>query len=469
VTRDCDLPGDPGRRRLFARSLPAGAALAAGLAWAGAGRAEPDATRVHARFSVTDFGAVGDGRTASAAAFQRAIDAAEATGGGIVGIPPGTFILERTPLIASRVHLVGAGRASVLRGERPAGHRGAALISNKGQHARGYEGASDWSVSHIAIDSPKTNGIVITHAARVYLGWIHGIEVYHHFVDNVGCQVLCENLFLTGRSGTSTFQIDSLAGAQTIWDGRRAVEPNYDGTQARDLILRDSFITAAAGHAGDNPKHFCSLHFHGEQSAGFMFSNLVLGGAPVGIYQDAGSHYADIQIDNLRSTNPRAAALFNPGVTGQRRLMIRGFIHTPSKSAAPETRGLLITGHDDVTLSDIQLAGPVTAEAGNAPAIELAGCRNVLISGVQAHSTGGVGIDIDGQVANDSNPVSGEIMIDGCQFTGFDCGIRAPVDAGGRIISGLNLFTDVVNPMQGRIVSLDQVAAPEQAGSSRKE
>lgn len=110
---------------------------------------------------------------------------------------------------------------------------GDALISNKGQQESGYEGASDWSLSHVAIDSPKTNGIVITHAARVCLGWIHGIEVVDHFVDNVGCDVLCENLFLTGRSGASSFQIDSLAGAQTIWDGRRAVEPNYDGTQAR--------------------------------------------------------------------------------------------------------------------------------------------------------------------------------------------------------------------------------------------
>jgi len=433
VTRDCDLPGDPGRRRLFARSLPAGAALAAGLAWAGAGRAEPDATRVHARFSVTDFGAVGDGRTASAAAFQRAIDAAEAAGGGIVGIPPGTFILERTPLIASRVHLVGVGRASVLRGERPAGHRGAALISNKGQHARGYEGASDWSLSHLAIDSPKTNGIVITHAARVYLGRIHGVEVYHHFVDNVGCQVLCENLFLTGRSGTSTFQIDSLAGAQTIWDGRRAVEPNHDGTQARDLILRDSFITAAAGHAGDNPKHFCSLHFHGEQSAGFMFSNLVLGGAPVGIYQDAGSHYADIQIDNLRSTNRQAAARFNGGCRGQSGLVIRGLVHRAPEAGEGPWNGLVVEGHDEVIVADSQLLAPDAAGAG--VALALRGCRNVRIDGLQARARGGTAIAVDdAPSASGASAGSSGVLIDDCQFTGFDSAIRA----GSGVVGGLN-------------------------------
>ncbi len=438
-----DTPSEPGRRRLFAHSIPVGASLVAGLANVDASRAaEADSARARSRVSVTDFGAVGDGETPSAEAFQRAIDTAESAGGGIVEVPPGTFILERTPLIASRVHLLGTGRASVLRGERPDANRGAALISNKGQQADGYEGASDWSISHIAIDSPKTNGIVITHAARVYLGWIHGIEAYHHFVDNVGCDVMCENLFLTGRSGTSTFQIDSLAGAQTIWDGQQAVAPNYDGTEARNLILRDSFITAKAGHAGDNPEHYCSLHFHGDRSAGFMFSNLVLGGAPVGIYQDAGSHYEDIQIDNLRSTNPRAAALFNGGATGQRGLIIRGLMHVPCTATENPLPEVLVEGHDDVMLIDSRLIA--AGDADSTTAISISGCHNVRIAGVQARASAGTAIEIDQSYQNDRQAMaSTDISINGCHFQGFDIGICASFHHRRRIISALNLFSDV--------------------------
>jgi polygalacturonase len=43
-------------------------------------------------YLVTDFGAVGDAKTLNTAALQKALDTASANGGGIVEIPPGTFL-----------------------------------------------------------------------------------------------------------------------------------------------------------------------------------------------------------------------------------------------------------------------------------------------------------------------------------------------------------------------------------------
>ena len=369
-------------------TTPAQAALAAG---AGA-------------FDVTDHGAAGDGATPCGDAFQRAIDAAEAAGGGVVRIPPGTYLLDKTPFIASRVHLMGSGAATVLRGTRPEGAEGAALISNKGQQAPRYDGAHDWSISHLAIDSPQTNGIVITHAARVYVGFIYGIDVYNHFVDTVGRDILCENLFLTGRSGTSSFQIDSIHGAQTTWDGEQAVAPLRDGTDTEDLILRNSIITAVAGHEGDRPQHDASIHFHGSEAKGFSFSDLILGGAATGFYQDGNTLYHDIQINNVRSTNPGRAIWFNPGRTGQRNLMIRGLQYAPESNEAGKS--IEIHGRDGLILSDSQLEVPGECVA----AIEIAASQRVSIHGVQARGKGGVGIQL----------TESDAEVHACHLDGFD-------------------------------------------------
>ncbi|KQU46001.1 hypothetical protein ASG67_15460 [Sphingomonas sp. Leaf339] len=78
------------------------------------------------RFDVQDFGALGDGKGDDGPAFQRAIDAAAAAGGGTVRFGPGIFALRLSPgpggnggaafTLRSGVRLEGADRArSVLR------------------------------------------------------------------------------------------------------------------------------------------------------------------------------------------------------------------------------------------------------------------------------------------------------------------------------------------------------------------
>ncbi len=432
----------PSRRELLRATLPVMAVAASAPAWASA-RHETSLQRC----VVTDFGARGDGRTPCAVPFQQAIDTMEAAGGGTVDVPAGTYLLERTPLIGSRVHLRGAGAGTILRGARTGGHQGAALISNKGQQAAGYEGAHDWSISHLAIDSPDTNGIVVTHARRVYLAFIHGIDVHHHFVDIAGREVLCEHLLLTGRSGTSTFQIDSLHGAQTIWDGERAVSPRLDGTEARDVILRSSIITATAGRRGSRPRHDVSIHFHGSESGSMVFSDLILGGATTGFYQDGDTRYDDLLIDNVRSSNPGHAVLLNSGRDDQRDIMIRGLIHAPERPVDDETpyRGLAIHGRDGVILDALHLRGDHYASTDYA--VKVAATSHATLSHILASGNAGRGFVL--QPSRDE--AGGPILVQGCQLRGFDIGCDVLAEGDHPAFIHGNLFTNVTTHYRGPV------------------
>lgn len=59
---------------------------------------------MNGRYSITDYGAVGDGTTLDTAAIQAAIEAAAAGGGGIVEVPPGVY-RTGTLFLRSRIEL----------------------------------------------------------------------------------------------------------------------------------------------------------------------------------------------------------------------------------------------------------------------------------------------------------------------------------------------------------------------------
>lgn len=62
-------------------------------------------------YNVVETGAVGDGQTDATDAFQRALDAAKADGGGLVTAPTGTFLIKRHLVIPSNVTLEGVWRS----------------------------------------------------------------------------------------------------------------------------------------------------------------------------------------------------------------------------------------------------------------------------------------------------------------------------------------------------------------------
>jgi hypothetical protein len=70
--------------------------------------AERDHEAVHDSLSVRTFGATGDAATDDTAAFQRTLDAAYASGGGVVYVPPGRYLFKGTLTIPDGVGLRGS-------------------------------------------------------------------------------------------------------------------------------------------------------------------------------------------------------------------------------------------------------------------------------------------------------------------------------------------------------------------------
>jgi hypothetical protein len=77
------------------------------LLTAGAGAQPPAQAAPADSFNVHDFGALGDGKTDDTAAFQRALDAAQKAGGGVVHAPRGNYFFAGHLNVPSAVTLAG--------------------------------------------------------------------------------------------------------------------------------------------------------------------------------------------------------------------------------------------------------------------------------------------------------------------------------------------------------------------------
>src|SRR5438067_6776410 len=106
------VAGAVGRRAALARigtvAAGAGAGAMAAVAPSVTANAGSTPAGVQTAFNVRDYGATGDGVTDDTATVQAAINAARAGGGGIVFLPPGTYLTGGQTLY-SRIHLRGSG------------------------------------------------------------------------------------------------------------------------------------------------------------------------------------------------------------------------------------------------------------------------------------------------------------------------------------------------------------------------
>lgn len=285
------------RRRAFLKGLAVTGAV--GALGARSGRAEMPREELagpsgKVSVNVREAGVVGDGQTHVADRLQAILDAVHDRGGGMVHFPSGCYILDKTLFIPSRVHLVGEGSATIFKGHRPGNVNGFALIANAGITDKPeYDGARDFSLQNVAIDSPRTNGIVLVHARDGYFSNIYGVDAFHHHFDMAGCKnIITENLFLTGRSGTAPYQIDGTRFNNNIWDGERNVPPYYDDTPNDGIFLTNSVI-----HPTNRP--VSGIHLHRDGGQNMFIDNVIVEHCQRGIHRDPNTHRKDVFFSNV--------------------------------------------------------------------------------------------------------------------------------------------------------------------------
>lgn len=138
--------------------------------------------------SVKDYGAKGDGITNDQPAFQAAVDAVNAAGGGIVFVPPGTYILDVVNYVTdsgsvygitsiklkNNVILQGAGPASILKVKSGAYGGGAfyRMISSRDTVRLSNAGIFD-----LTVDGNRANQVASAQCNNITLEVANTVEV----------------------------------------------------------------------------------------------------------------------------------------------------------------------------------------------------------------------------------------------------------------------------------------------------
>ena len=153
------------------------------------------------------MGAVGDGETDDTAAIQRALDAAEEAGGGVLRLPPGEYYTTYSLLYGSHTVLTGPG--ATLRFE-PSDADGTALVS------RSFDGSTetrDVVIEELAVESvdpEKGNGIGVAKAQNVTIRGCRTEELHWHLIDVAGAKDVSVRDCYAAGLGTAAYQADNL-------------------------------------------------------------------------------------------------------------------------------------------------------------------------------------------------------------------------------------------------------------------
>jgi parallel beta-helix repeat protein len=138
-------------------------------------------------FNVKDYGAVGDGVTEDTAAFVAAFVAANTKGGGIVYVPPGTYIHDYLNMGYNYITLRGAGRTATTMKLKP-----------NATGARSITAIGDSRIESLTIDGNKANqsgpthyGISANSVSRLILADLTIMNTYSDGIVFTGTPVDC--------------------------------------------------------------------------------------------------------------------------------------------------------------------------------------------------------------------------------------------------------------------------------------
>ncbi|MFA9426540.1 glycosyl hydrolase family 28-related protein [Natronorubrum sp. A-ect3] len=322
---------------------------------------------VHARtaktpvWNVEAHGIKGDGETEVGQNIHDLFAEVESAGGGIVYVPPGRYLLERTPLIGDDTILLGAGRATVFEGTRPDGGEGQALLSNRGYDTVEYGGASNWGVCNVRIDSPASNGIMPAHAENVRLENIYGDRIYYHHIDVVSSKnVVVDGYWATrgGEGGSDApIQFDnqtSEIASNSVWNGTDELLSRSDGTPTRNCTLKNFEIDPENG-----PDYGVHIHRNGNESI-TISDGYITGCLYAAIRADTGDEIADLTIDSVSCIENARGISLGQIKSGRRELTISNVtIRTDNRGLAAGS-GIYAGGFDGAEIANTIVDGEFT-------------------------------------------------------------------------------------------------------------
>ena len=397
------------RRREFLAATSAGSVALAGWATRDV-FADTDRQAKPPRWNVEMYGIVGDGATAVGDAVHTLLRSVAAAGGGVVYFPPGRYLFERTPLVGDDTILVGAGRSTVFEGVRPDGNKGGALLSNRGYNEPGYEGASNWGVRNVRIDSPDSNGIMPAHAENVRLENVYGDAIYYHHIDAVSSKNVVIDGYWASRGGDGNsdapLQFDvQQAGTQWngIWDGDSVLLVGDDTTPTTNCVLRDFSIEPE-----NSPEYGVHIHRGGHESI-TITDGSITGCQFTAIRSDPEELVTNLSIENVSCLDNARGITLGHVSSGRRGLTVDDVVIRTDDNEAASGSGLYAAGFDGAEISNVTVAGEftnsiifddmtnlemtsVTAQGPVDQAFRFRDNVNVKLSNARAAECGGAGI-----------------------------------------------------------------------------
>jgi parallel beta-helix repeat protein len=211
-------------------------------------------------FDVTDYGAVGDGRTDDTAAIQAALDAAAEAGGGIVTVPAGTFIVSGTGhaaagalQVSANTELRGAGMGETV---IKLADGSSVKISGLIRTTPSGDPEHDIVIRDLTVDGNKAN--TTGEVDGIMTGYKPGDPDYEDNILIDSVEVMnCSRIGFNPHEQTHNLTVRNCVAHDNDWDGfvadycEQAVYENnvaYDNgrhgfnvvTRSSDVILRDN-------------------------------------------------------------------------------------------------------------------------------------------------------------------------------------------------------------------------------------
>lgn len=344
------------RRREFLGAISAGWGAVAGCT----GRQHSTSDDV-AMWNAASHGIEGDGNTNVGEAVHNLLDEVHDIGGGIVYFPPGRYLFDRTPLVGDNTILTGAGRSTVFEGSRPDDNTGKALLSNRGFDTTGYNGAANWGVRNVRIDSPDSNGIMPAHAENVRLESIYGDAIYHHHIDIVSSKNVVVDGYWASRGGEggsdAPLQVDAQQSGITsngVWSGTDTTLAMDDGTPTRRCQLTNFEIDPENG-----PQHGIQLH-RGPHESIAITDGYISGCRYTAIRSDPDESVTDLTIDRVSCLGNARGITLGHVEDGRNGLTVSDVTIRTEDDEMAAGSGLYAAGFNESGLSNVVVTGEFT-------------------------------------------------------------------------------------------------------------